>query len=126
MEDQVKKWFYAFMNRNSHIINQRVETTLELKRSQVTKEKMDAWYDRFRNFLLSIGLIDKPSKIWNADETGFNMGSNKSKVIGPTRRDLGVPHISFGKQSHCDVLWQCLWANDASISRLPRTKTKGL
>lgn len=26
------------------------------------------------------------------------MGSNKSKVIGPTRRDLGVPHISFGKQ----------------------------
>lgn len=93
-----KKWFYAFMNRNSHIINQRVETALELKRSQVTKEKMDAWYDRFRDFLLSIGLIDKPSKIWNADETGFNMGSNKSKVIGPTRRDLGVPHISFGKQ----------------------------
>lgn len=93
-----KKWFYAFMNRNSHIINQRVETALELKRSQVTKEKMDAWYDRFRNFLLSIGLIDKPSKIWNADETGFNMGSNKSKVIGPIRRDLGVPHISFGKQ----------------------------
>lgn len=86
------------MNRNSHIINQRVETALELKRSEVTKEKMDAWYDRFRDFLLSIGLIDKPSKIWNADETGFNMGSNKSKVIGPTRRDLGVPHISFGKQ----------------------------
>lgn len=48
--------------------------------------------------MLGIGLIDKPSKIWNADETGFNMGSNKSKVIGPTRRDLGVPHISFGKQ----------------------------
>lgn len=34
-----KKWFYAFMNRNSHIINQRVETALELKRSQVTKLK---------------------------------------------------------------------------------------
>ncbi|XP_062593403.1 uncharacterized protein LOC134254888 [Saccostrea cucullata] len=93
-----KKWYYAFMNRNSHIINQRVETALELKRSRVTKEKVDAWYDRFRDFLLSIDLIDKPNKIWNADETGFNMGSNKSKVIGPTRRDLGVPHISFGKQ----------------------------
>lgn len=86
------------MNRNSHIINQRVETALELKRPQVTKEKMNAWYDRFRDFMLSIGLIDKPSKIWYADETGFNMGSNKSKVIGPIRRDLGVPHISFGKQ----------------------------
>ena len=26
------------------------------------------------------------------------MGSNKSKIIGSTRRDLGVPHISFWKQ----------------------------
>lgn len=36
---QGTKWFYAFMNRNSHIINQRVETALELKRPQVTKRK---------------------------------------------------------------------------------------
>lgn len=58
---------------------------------------MDVWYDRFRNFLLSIGLIDKLSKIWNVDEIGFNMGSNKSKVIGLIRWDLGVFYIFFGK-----------------------------
>lgn len=46
---------------------------------------MNVWYDRFRDFLLSIGLIDKLSKIWNVDEIGFNMGSNKSKVIGLIR-----------------------------------------
>lgn len=58
---------------------------------------MDVWYDRFRDFLLSIGLIDKLSKIWNVDEIGFNMGSNKSKVIGLISWDLGVFYIIFGK-----------------------------
>jgi hypothetical protein len=29
---------------------------------------------------------------------GFNIGANKSKVIGSARRDLAVPHITSGKQ----------------------------
>lgn len=89
-----KKWYYSFMNRNSHIISSRIETPLELKRSKVTKEKIDTWYNSFRDFLCSKDLIDKPNRIWNADETGFNMSNNKCKVIGPTRRDKSVPLIS--------------------------------
>ena len=93
-----KKWYYSFMNRNSYIISSRTETPLELKRSKVTKEKIDTWYNSFRDFLCSKDLVDKPSRIWNADETGFNMSSNKCKVIGPTSRDKSVPLISSEKQ----------------------------
>ena len=93
-----KKWYYAFMQRNKHIISSRTETDLEMKRSKVTKEKTDLWYSKFRDFLIENNLIEAPSRIWNADEAGFNMGSNKSKVIGPSRKDLNVPHITSGKQ----------------------------
>lgn len=93
-----KKWYYSFLKRNSNIISSRVETSLELKRSQLTKDKLDPWYTRFREFLQNKDLLNQPGRIYNADETGFNMGGNKSKVIGPTRRDLNVPHISCGKQ----------------------------
>ena len=93
-----KNWYYAFMKRNSNIISTRVETSLELKRSKLTKDKLDPWYTRFREFLQDQDLLDKPARIYNADETGFNMGSKKSKVIGPTRRDLNATHISGGKQ----------------------------
>ena len=87
------------MNRNSHIVSNRIETPLELKRSKVTKEKKtDKWYIDFRDFLIKINLIDEPSRIWNADETGFNMSSNKCKVIGPSRKDKNVSLISGGKQ----------------------------
>ena len=93
-----KKWYYAFLNRNRHIISPRSESDLEMKRSKVTKEKTDIWYSKFKDFLISKDLVNSPSRIWNADEAGFNMGANKAKVIGPTRRDLAVPHITSGKQ----------------------------
>ena len=91
-------WYVAFRNRNSHIIAPRTETPLELKRSKLTKDVTDKWYTNFRDFLISIRCLDKPSRIWNCDETGFSMGSNKAKVIGPSNRDSQVPHITGGKQ----------------------------
>ncbi|WAQ95774.1 hypothetical protein MAR_028464 [Mya arenaria] len=91
-------WFTAFKHRNGNIIDRRTETPLELKRSKLSKSVIDEWYSKYRNFLISIDCLDKPSRIWNADESGFNMGSASAKVIGPTRRDLAVPHITAGKQ----------------------------
>ncbi|WAR12712.1 hypothetical protein MAR_026892, partial [Mya arenaria] len=92
------QWFTAFKHRNGNIIDRRTETPLELKRSKLSKSVIDEWYSKYRNFLISIDCLDKPSHIWNADESGFNMGSASVKVIGPTRRDLAVPHITAGKQ----------------------------
>ena len=113
-----KKWYYNFMNRNSHIISNRIETPLELlKLSKVTKEKTDKWYNDFRDFLIKLSLIEKPSWIWNADETGFNMSSNKSKVIEPSRKDMNVPIISGGQQR----LTVMFCGNAASIFNLSGT-----
>ena len=90
-------WYTSFMSRNKTLVSLKPETALELCRSKLTKDKTDQWYSSFKNFLISKNLIDKPSRIWNADETGFNMGSNKSKVIGPSRV-ARVPHVTAGKQ----------------------------
>lgn len=91
-------WYYAFMTRNRHLIQMRNETPLETCRAKLTKEKTDQWYSAFREFLSSKGLIGKPKCIWNADETGFSMGSVSGKVIGPTRAEhpSQVPHLSGG------------------------------
>ncbi|WAQ98492.1 JERKL-like protein [Mya arenaria] len=90
-------WYTSFMSRNKHLVSLKPETQLELCRSKVTKDRTDKWYACFKGFLIRKNLIDKPSRIWNADETGFSMGSNKSKVIGPARVSR-VPHITAGKE----------------------------
>ncbi|WAR05559.1 hypothetical protein MAR_020928 [Mya arenaria] len=90
-------WYTSFMSRNKHLVSLKPKTQLKLCRSKVTKDRTDKWYACFKEFLISKNLIDKPSRIWNANETGFSMSSNKSKVIGPTRVSR-VPHITAGKE----------------------------
>ncbi|XP_060607819.1 jerky protein-like [Ruditapes philippinarum] len=61
-------------------------------------QKYISYHFLLRDSLISNGCLEKPGCIWNADETGFNIGANKSKVIGPSRKDIPVPQISAGKQ----------------------------
>lgn len=91
-------WYYAYMRRNSHIVQMRTETPLETCRAKLTKEKTDNLYSSLRDFLTLKGLMDKPTCIWNADETRFSLGSTSGKVIGPTRTEhpTQVPHLSGG------------------------------
>ncbi|KAK3086373.1 hypothetical protein FSP39_017497 [Pinctada imbricata] len=90
-------WYYAFMARNGGIVDIRRETVLEVSRSRLTRQDVDRWYISFRKFLSSKGLIEKPAQIYNADETGFTMGSRAGKVVGPASRSAPVPHVTSSK-----------------------------
>ncbi|XP_046571695.1 jerky protein homolog-like [Haliotis rubra] len=55
-------------------------------------------------------MIDSPERIWNADETGFSMGSKASTVVGPTRRgstSSQVPHASGGSSKQRSTVMLC-------------------
>lgn len=96
-------WYYAFMARNAEVVEPRKETPLEMCRAKVNKTKLDTWFVNFRQFLSNHDLLDKPKRIWNADETGFSMGSVPGRVIGPLKSNgHKVPHVSGGhsKQRH--------------------------
>ena len=92
------KWYYGFMARHKDLIETRQETLLDYCRSKVTKEKMDNWFVGYNEFLSNLELLDKPHRVWNADETGFSMGSKAGKVIGPTKatHPNAIPHVSGG------------------------------
>ena len=90
-------WNYAFLERNSQIVQIKNETPLESSRAKLTKESTDKWYNNFKDFLNARDLLNNPGRIYNADETGFSLGSVASRVIGPKRIRSGIsqiPHIS--------------------------------
>ena len=74
-------------------------------------------------------LLDKPSRIYNADETGFSMGSNAGRVIGPSRASssvLQIPHVSGGHSKQRITVMYCDAANGdnaAAILHLSRAET---
>ena len=67
-------------------------------RSKVTPEKMDKWFSDYKDFISDLELMDKPHRIWNADETGFAMGSKGGNVLGPSKAVYAgpIPHVSGG------------------------------
>ncbi|XP_041361896.1 uncharacterized protein LOC121377863 [Gigantopelta aegis] len=92
------KWYYSFMARNCNTVRIRTEVPLEACRSKLTREQVDNWYCRYRDFIIEKGLLESPSRIWNADETGFCMGSTPGKVIGPIKEkgSYHIPHVTGG------------------------------
>ena len=69
-----RDWYRKFMARNSHIVAIVKEKPLEFSRSKLTRDEMDRWFSTYQEFLISKDILDKPERIWNADECGFSMG----------------------------------------------------
>ena len=76
-----KDWWYAFLQRHPKI-SLRTPQALEACRAKAcTPSTLSGWYTDFEQFLLIHNLIDKPSKIWNCDESGFSLCPKSSKVL---------------------------------------------
>lgn len=106
------EWYRAFLSRNSHIIQTRHETPLESCRAKLTKDHVDKWFCQYRDFVLKLGLDNKPKRIFNADETGFSLGSKAGKVIGPLKEKAAqVPHVTGGQSKQRLTVMFCGSAN---------------
>ena len=110
-------WYYGFMNRNSHIIQKRNETSLEISRAKVTIQEMDDWFNSYNIFMSDNHLLDKPERVYNADETGFTMGSKSGQVIGPAKRihKDSVPHVTGGRSKERVTVMYCANAEGTII-----------
>lgn len=64
---------------------------------------------KFQEFLSERNLLDKPHKIYNADGTGFTMGSKAGVVVGATRQIYtdDVPHLSGGSTKQRKTVMYC-------------------
>ncbi|KAJ8315644.1 hypothetical protein KUTeg_007794 [Tegillarca granosa] len=103
-------WYYGFMGRHFNKLEKRKETLLEASRSKVTPQAMDNWFDKYRKFLSDRDMLDKPERIWNADETSFTMGSKAGNVIGPSKTVYSedIPHVSGGSSKQRLTVMYCV------------------
>lgn len=79
-----KDWWYAFLKRHPEI-SLRTPQALESYRAKAcTPTAIATWYTDFEQFLTTHDLVDKPTKIWNCDESGFSLCPKSGKVLAPT------------------------------------------
>ncbi|CAF1628200.1 unnamed protein product, partial [Didymodactylos carnosus] len=60
---------------------------LELPRAKITQTIVDKWFNLLEKVLIDNDLLDKPSQIFNCDESGFADATERRKVIvaSPTK-----------------------------------------
>lgn len=80
-----QKWYKSFINRHPEISLRSAEA-IEKSRAKVTKQYILSWFRDLVNFLENINASDvllDPSRIFNADESGFSLHPKSGKVLGP-------------------------------------------
>lgn len=97
------KWFRGFVKRNPKV-KVRKARPLEKKRAKISKDDVDAWFDDFQEFLVAKNLANKPSQIWNCDETGFDMQGRAGNIIGPSHRKQAPYRVLSGSREHITML----------------------
>ena len=79
-----KDWWYTFLRRHPEI-SLRTPQVLETCRAKAcTPTALAKWYTDFEQFLATHDLIDKPTRIYNCDESGFSLCPKSGKVLAPT------------------------------------------
>lgn len=81
-----RTWLKIFMSRHPEISEKTAEE-MNKARANVTEEDLRKWFVDVQEFLEQEGCADillDPTRIYNADESGFQTCPKTGKVLGPT------------------------------------------
>ena len=101
-----KDWYYAFMKRHPHL-SMRSPRQLGKERAVIKPENIEKWFTDFEQFIKDTvddpNVLLDPSRIYNADESGFSMCAQTGRVIG-LKGARSVYNISASDRSQITVL----------------------
>ena len=90
------------MTRNPQL---RLRSTrpLDKKRAKISAADLDEWLSGYEKFIHAQGLRNRPSQIWNCDESGFDLQGRSGKFLGPSTKEKPY-QITTGTKEHITVL----------------------
>lgn len=136
-----RKWLRSFMKRNRQDIKWKKEEKMEKIRAQrFTEETRKSWFALLKSVLIRLDLMDKPSQIFNCDETGFSdkteRESSRDDCPYPPRASRQACHRYLQYPTrireewwerkatyHCIDCYQCCWSSHLTLHRLCRSKS---
>ncbi|XP_063217115.1 uncharacterized protein LOC134527954 [Bacillus rossius redtenbacheri] len=83
------KWFKSFLKRHP-TLSERYAESINTARATVTEESLRQWFHELKGFLEQenhLDILNDPSRIYNADESGFETCPKTGKVLGPVSFD---------------------------------------
>lgn len=96
------KWWRGFRKRHPRITLRKPDKLDRRRRQMSKKSTMDKHFDLLKEVLIKSDLLDKPSHIFNVDETGMEMDALNGKVV-VDRNTRHAYQESRGDREHITV-----------------------
>ena len=92
-------WLLAFMSR--HRLSVKLPSTLEKVRMTATSDPFIIYefYDILEAEISILEIANKPSAIWNLDETGFSTAAVQTKIVAPIGKKAARVNATSGRDS---------------------------
>ena len=94
-----------FLQRQSDLSLRQGDSTAHVRMDAVNKDTIDHYFSLLRDTLTTHGLLDKPSQIYNVDETGVPFNPRLPKIITAKRRGTKeVRYRSSGRKGQITIV----------------------
>lgn len=101
-----KDWWYGLIKRHPEM-TERLPQSLGKERAIITQAKVQRWFEEFehyvRNEVKDPTILQDPSRLYNADESGFSLCPKSGKVIA-RKGSSTVYHFTSSDKTQITVL----------------------
>lgn len=97
-------WLRGFLSRHNNLSVRVAEGLSYARAKRMTKERVDKFYSLFSNLLDKHNLWNKPSSIFNCDETGLQLVYKPKKVISQCGKRDVMSQTNFEKGETVSVM----------------------
>lgn len=106
-------WWRRFLERQPNLTLRRGDSTAHVQMDAVNQETMDQYFSLLGEVLMEHNLVDKPSQIYNVDESGVPLDPKPPNKI--TKKGSRSFNIEFqeGASNNC-WLFQCYWTGNST------------
>ncbi|XP_005094673.1 uncharacterized protein LOC101845836 isoform X2 [Aplysia californica] len=102
-----EKWYRLFRERHKNKLSQQTPLALGSQRAAVNESKILTWFQKAKKDISQVDLtvLECPERLFNCDESGFQLGGGVRKVLAATTRtDKRVSQVTNDTHKQVTVL----------------------
>lgn len=105
-----KEWYKSFMNRHCDKLNSKYSNNMPLNRALAMNPSLfDYWFRMLKEIYEKYDLNDKPTHIFNCDESGFTSSSGHALVV--CRKSGKALRLATSNEKNMTTILACIGAD---------------
>ena len=97
-------WWRRFKERQGDLSQRQGDSTAHVRMDAMNQETMDHYFSLLHDTLSTHCLLDRPSQIYNVDETGVPLNLRPPKVVTTKGRETKVCYRTSGRKGQVTVV----------------------